>query len=135
MASRLAPVREAGLLFDENLPFYGWLEDVDFSRRLASQGRIVRWNLCRGVHMGVKRGRSPGKRLGYSQIANPVYMWRKGTLTASRACAQMGRNIAANFVKNIMPEPWVDRGGRPRGNPLALQNGRASGRERVCQAV
>src|SRR3546814_13479492 len=119
MASRLAPVREAGLLFDENLPFYGWLEDVDFSRRLASQGRIVRWNLCRGVHMGVKRGRSPGKRLGYSQIANPVYMWRKGTLTASRACAQMGRNLAANFVKIIMPEPWVDRGGRTRGHLLA----------------
>src|SRR3546814_2466766 len=25
MAIRMAPVREAGLLFDENLPFYGWL--------------------------------------------------------------------------------------------------------------
>ena len=120
MAIRMAPVRAAGLAFDENLPFYGWLEDVDFSRRLAAHGRIVRSEACRGVHMGVKRGRSPGTRLGYSQIANPVYMWRKGTLSGSRACAQMGRNIAANLSKSLNPEPWVDRGGRTRGNLLAL---------------
>jgi hypothetical protein len=122
MAIRMAPVRAAGLLFDENLPFYGWLEDVDFSRRLAEHGRIVRTEACRGVHMGVKRGRSPGTRLGYSQIANPVYMWRKGTLTASRACAQMVRNLAANLSKSLKPEPWVDRGGRTRGNLLALSD-------------
>ena len=122
MAIRMAPVRAAGLSFDENLPFYGWLEDVDFSRRLAAHGRIVRTEACRGVHMGVKRGRSPGMRLGYSQIANPVYMWRKGTLSASRACAQMGRNIIANLSKSLRPEPWVDRGGRTRGNLLALSD-------------
>lgn len=122
MAVRMAPIRSAGLQFDENLPFYGWLEDVDFSRRLAAHGRIMRWNYCRGVHMGVKRGRSPGKRLGYSQIANPVYMWRKGTLTARRALAQMGRNIAANLGKVLTPEPWVDRSGRALGNLLAIRD-------------
>lgn len=120
MAIRMEAVRSNGLLFDENLPFYGWLEDVDFSRRLAAHGRIVRWTGCRGVHMGVKRGRSPGRRLGYSQIANPIYMWRKGTLTARRALAQMGRNLAANLAKALMPEPWVDRGGRTQGNLLAI---------------
>jgi hypothetical protein len=35
----------------------------------------------RGVHLGTKRSeRSPGKRLGYSQIANPVYIARKETI-------------------------------------------------------
>jgi hypothetical protein len=35
MAVRLAPVRAHALRFDENLPLYGWAEDVDFSRQLA----------------------------------------------------------------------------------------------------
>lgn len=122
MAIRMAPVRQAGLRFDENLPFYGWLEDVDFSRRLAAHGSVMRWTRCRGVHMGVKRGRSPGKRLGYSQIANPIYMWRKGTLTTRRAFAQMGRNVAANVAKLLKPEPWVDRSGRTQGNLLAIMD-------------
>src|SRR5690606_25023936 len=71
MAIRMAPVREHDIRFDENLPFYAWLEDVDFSRQLVPFGRIVRADQLRGVHLGTKKaGRSPGKRLGYSQVAN-----------------------------------------------------------------
>ena len=120
MAVRMAPVRDHDLRFDERLPFYGWLEDVDFSRRLAAHGRIVRSQRCRGVHMGVKRGRSSGVRLGYSQVANPYYMWRKGSLSARFATVQMGRNLAANFGRLLRPEPWVDRAGRVRGNLMAM---------------
>lgn len=120
MAVRMAPVRDHDLRFDERLPFYGWLEDVDFSRRLAAYGRIVRSRRCRGVHMGVKRGRSSGVRLGYSQVANPYYMWRKGSLSARFASVQMGRNLAANFGRLLRPEPWVDRAGRVRGNLMAM---------------
>jgi GT2 family glycosyltransferase len=122
MAIRMAPVRAHGLTFDEQLPLYGWLEDVDFSRRLAEFGRIVKSQRCRGVHMGVKRGRSPGKRLGYSQVANPYYMWRKGSLSARFASIQMARNLASNFGKMLRPEPWVDRSGRVRGNLLAMSD-------------
>ena len=116
MAVRMSAVRSLNLKFDEALPLYGWLEDVDFSRRLASAGRIVRSNLLRGVHLGNKSGRSSGVRLGYSQIVNPLYMVRKGTLERGRAYKQIGRNIVANALKTLRPEPWIDRKGRLIGN-------------------
>ena len=105
-----------GLRFDEGLPLYGWLEDVDFSRRLAERGRVVRADALRGIHLGVKSGRSPGRQLGYSQIANPVRLVRAGTMAPHRALSIMLRNILANVVRSPRPEPWVDRYGRLRGN-------------------
>ncbi|AZO77314.1 hypothetical protein B5U98_17255 [Bosea sp. Tri-39] len=39
----------------------------------------------RGVHRAVKRGRTSGLRVGYSQIANTVYLARKGTMRRLRA--------------------------------------------------
>lgn len=116
MSLRMSAVHALGITFDEALPLYGWLEDVDFSRRLASAGRIVRSNLLRGVHLGHKAGRASGVRLGYSQIANPLYMVRKGTMARGRAYKQIGRNVLANAVKALRPEPWVDRKGRLIGN-------------------
>jgi GT2 family glycosyltransferase len=129
MAIRLATVRANGLRFDENLPLYGWLEDVDFSRRAAPHGRIVRIGAARGVHLGVKRGRQPGKKLGYSQISNPVYLVRKGSHTWPRALKLMSRNVLANAIRTFYPEPYTDRLGRSIGNCLALVDlcfGRAS---------
>jgi GT2 family glycosyltransferase len=120
MAFRTAPMRRHELRFDENLPLYGWLEDVDFSRSLAPYGRIVRSRCCRGVHLGVKRGRTSGVRLGYSQVANPVYLWRKGRMGGRRAFAQVLRNLAANTAKYFFAEPWVDRKGRLHGNLRAM---------------
>ena len=120
MAVRLAAVQAAGAQFDEALPLYGWLEDFDFSRQMAAQGRIVRSDATRGVHLGTKVGRSPGMRLGYSQIANPVYLLRKKTMSPRHALIQMARNVAANIAKAPWPEPWVDRRGRLKGNLRAM---------------
>ena len=120
MALRAGLATSNALQFDENLPLYGWLEDVDFSRKMARFGAILQASNCRGVHMAAKNGRSPGRRLGYSQIANPVYLWRKGTLSASRAVVQMARNVLANIAKTLRPEPWVDRRGRLSGNLAAM---------------
>ena len=122
MAIRLAPVLKHGLEFDERLPLYGWLEDIDFTRRLAPHGRIVRASALRGVHLATKRGRSTGVRLGYSQIANPVYMVRKGSVSAGYAYPQLLRNLAKNIVRSFNPEPWVDRRGRLKGNLFALRD-------------
>jgi hypothetical protein len=116
MTLRLMPVRENELRFDENLPFYGWLEDVDFCRRLARFGRVVRDSNLSGVHLGTKGGRTSGVRFGYSQIANPVYLWRKGTVRFDRALGQMTRNVGSNLRKSMNSEPWTDRRGRVRGN-------------------
>lgn len=120
MAIRMAPVAHHALRFDTDLPLYSWLEDVDFSRVLSAHGRIVKDSNMQGVHLGTKTGRSPGMRLGYSQIANPVYLIRKGTMSPRRALYLMTRNIAANLGKSFRPEPWVDRTGRVRGNLLAF---------------
>lgn len=120
MSFRLAPILERGLRFDEGLPLYGWLEDIDFCRRVAKCGRIVKNHRMTGVHLGHKGGRSKGVPLGYSQIANPIYMCRKGTYRFDHALRMMSKNFAANCGKLFWPEPWVDRRGRLKGNLLAL---------------
>ncbi len=120
MSFRMAPVRQNGVLFDENLALYGWQEDIDFSRRLAPYGRIIKSDEMRGVHLGNKRGRTSGVRLGYSQVANPIYLTRKGTFSRARAVRFITRNFVANVVRSLKPEPWVDRRGRLRGNLLAV---------------
>jgi GT2 family glycosyltransferase len=119
MAVRMAPVRRHDLRFDPNLPLYGWLEDLDFTRQVGRHGRLVKCNSLRGVHLANKRGRSSGVRLGYSQVSNPLYLMQKGTMAPTRALRQIGRNVAANAYHYFAPEPWVDRKGRLQGNALA----------------
>ena len=121
MAVRLTTMRQHGLLFDERLPLYGWQEDVDLSRRLAAFGSVVRINAAFGIHLGVKQGRNSGVRLGYSQVANPLYLARKRAgYPVVRALEHIGRNVAMNIVHAPRPEPYVDRRGRLRGNLLAV---------------
>jgi glycosyltransferase involved in cell wall biosynthesis len=106
--------------FDERLVLYGWQEDIDFTSRLRRSGRVVCVSAIRGVHLGVKAGRVSGKRFGYSQVVNPIYLIRKGSVPASFALPLMVRNLAANVLRSVRPEPYVDRRGRLRGNLLAL---------------
>jgi len=108
------------LRFDERLVLYGWQEDIDFTSQMRSRGRVVCVTSITGVHLGIKTGRVSGKRFGYSQVANAVYLIRKGTVPASFALPLMFRNIAANLAKSLWPEPYVDRRGRLRGNALAI---------------
>jgi glycosyltransferase involved in cell wall biosynthesis len=109
--------------FDERLVLYGWLEDRDFAGGLAKQGgRLAKSASARGVHMGAKIGRVNGERLGYSQIVNPLYMRLKKTMTTRQAAGQITRNVMSNFGRLLRPEPFIDRGGRARGNLLALRD-------------
>lgn len=108
--------------FDEKLPYYGWLEDNDFSNQLMDQGALIHTNAFAGVHCGVKSARSPGLRLGYSQIANPIYLARKGTVPWIKAANLMSRNFFANHARSLKPEPWIDRWGRVKGNWLGLRH-------------
>lgn len=120
MAIRMAPVKENALRFDEDLPLYAWLEDIDFSRRLAPFGSIVLISAARGVHLGAKSGRQPGLRLGYSQIANPCYLIAKGTCSWRKGVFLMSRNVAANMLGTLRGERAVDRRGRLFGNLRAM---------------
>jgi len=114
MAYRLSAITD--LRFDERLKLYAWQEDVDFSMRVGTRGRLVKTDAFVGVHLGIKSGRTSGVRFGYSQVQNPIYLWRKGTMPTAKAWRLMARNLVTNHARALWPEPWVDRFGRVRGN-------------------
>lgn len=110
-AAAIGPIR-----FDERLPLYAWQEDIDFAARVRANGRILQTTAFAGVHRGVKRGRMTGVRLGFSQVVNPLYLVRKGTMRPAFAARLIIRNLLANHARALFPEPWVDRKGRALGN-------------------
>ncbi len=120
MAIRLGVARAHALRFDERLPLYAWSEDIDFTHRIKLYGRIVKLHGARGVHLGAKTARASGRRLGYSQVANPIYLRAKGSYSWRRALGSVGRNVAANGLGAVWSEPWIDRRGRLLGNALAF---------------
>jgi len=118
MALRMSLMR--GLRFDEALPLYGWQEDIDLTMQLARRGRLISSGRVTGVHLGVRGGRTSGRRLGYSQVANLVYLLRKGTIPRWLAKRLFWQNFAANLLRAPFPEPHIDRAGRLAGNLRAL---------------
>ena len=106
--------------FDERLPLYGWQEDIDFTSQMRVKGRIISHSGMIGVHLGTKTGRINGVKFGYSQIANPLYLIRKGTMPAKFGARLMVRNFAANTARSLWPESYIDRRGRLYGNLVAL---------------
>lgn len=118
MAIRLEAAK--GIRFDERLKLYGWQEDIDFSYQVGKRGLLVKYDQLAGVHMGIKRGRTSGRRFGYSQIANPVYLLKKRTIPKARAYRIMSGNLASNVVRSLRPEAHIDRHGRLAGNLLAI---------------
>ena len=99
MSVRMATVR-ARTALRRNLPLYAWFEDV-FSIRAERHGRIVAGALV--VHLGTKTG-LPGRKLGYAQIANLVYLVRKGVLR-DIPLRYMSRHVASNVVNSLFPQP------------------------------
>jgi hypothetical protein len=119
MAYRVSMIQ--GIRFDESLPLYSWLEDLDFGGRVSHP--LVHTDAFKGVHCGEKRGREKsGRRLGYSQICNPVYLLGKKTIPRKIAFKMMLRNFLANHIKLLHSEPWIDRRGRATGNWLAIRD-------------
>lgn len=122
MGMRMQTVVDHDLRFDEMLPLYGWFEDVDFSIRASQYGRVVKSGALRGVHLGTKTHRTAGKKLGYSQISNLVYLSRKGVMPLSEVLTQILRNFAANAVHSAFPVSYADHRGRLFGNLLAFSD-------------
>ena len=123
MAIRWSRLRDTGCAFDENLPLYAWAEDVDFSRQAAAFGEVLKADAMYGVHLAEKKGRVSGVRFGYSQIANQLYLARKGTVTVSGGLRKATENLAANVVGAARNnETYVDRRGRLIGNLHGLRD-------------
>lgn len=109
--------------FDDRLPGYAWLEDRDFSHRVAALGVVGRFSGSRVVHLGTPSGRQPGLRLGYAQVVNPLYFWRRtGSFTALEALALAGKLTVRNLYGALRTDPLVDRAGRLHGNLLGLRD-------------
>ncbi len=120
MAYRISALN--GLKFDENLPKYGWHEDSDIRCQVEKKGYFAKSNDLWGVHLGHKHGRLSGVMLGYSQIANSLYLAKKGTVPKFYLTRLMAKNLASNTLRSFAPEPYVDRLGRLKGNCLALSD-------------
>lgn len=106
--------------FDETLPLYAWQEDQDYTSQAARFGEVFYVPSCRGVHLGSKGGRSSGVRLGYSQIANPIYLMQKGTMSRRKGVRFLLRALASNSLRSLWPHPLVDYPGRLAGNARAV---------------
>ena len=113
--------------FDEELPLYSWQEDIDYSGLARKYGKIIYAPKCVGVHLGVKSGRVSGVKFGYSQIANPLYLRKKGTMTSPHCLKLLAKAITSNLIRSMYPHPLMDYRGRLRGNVRAIMDTIAHG--------
>ena len=120
MSFRYSVIQSAGIVFDEDLPLYGWLEDLEFSQQISKFGSLRLTSHAFGIHLGVKKGRQSGRKFGYSQISNPIFIACKGNMSWNKAFSQIFRNLLKNAVLSLLPQTNVDRRGRLFGNWLAV---------------
>jgi len=109
--------------FDERLSLYAWLEDSDFSHRCTRGGKPPVINLsAQCVHLGWRGGRISGRKMGYSQIINPIYLWRKARVFSLRhlVIQYWMRCLVANVAGVFWGEPEEDRLNRLKGNMTAM---------------
>lgn len=114
------------LRFDENLPLYGWLEDMDFSSRARDTGNVVLNPAVCAVHLGTPSGRTSGKRFGYSQIANALYLHRKNGVPGvfPLVLIHWGKHFMSNLLSACLriESPRADMQGRLIGNLRAFSD-------------
>jgi hypothetical protein len=111
--------------FDERLSLYAWLEDSDFSHRCTRGLKQPVINLAaRCVHLGWRGGRISGRKMGYSQIVNPIYLWRKARVfSLPHIVVQYWmRCLVANCLGLICGKPEEDRLERLKGNVMAFRD-------------
>ena len=115
--------------FDENLPFYSYGEDYDFSIRLEHYGLIGRFAGCVGVHLATPGGRVRELLRGYSFVANNWYFMKKGVVHLPPLMAWIrfwlvcvGKSLWQSLSKLLKGDRSLDWGGRVKGHLLALKD-------------
>lgn len=119
----------AGILravdFDENLRFYGWLEDADWSGRASKYGAIMSCPAARAVHLRANVGRISGYKFGYAQVMNPYYLHKKGALP------EFNEVLARHWLRSFLANLW----GCVRGDRDSDSWGRLCGNMRAYNDV
>ncbi len=107
----------ATVRFDERLPLYGLMEDRDFAHQCSRHGRLVRSESCRVVHLGVSSGRISERQYGFAQLMNPIYLWRKGSITSAPFLIyRISRTLAVNALLAVVANQPNSRRSRLAGN-------------------
>ncbi len=110
------------ITFDERLVLYGWLEDRDFAYRAGTGAKRIWTDAIWGVHVGTKHGRASGLRFGYSQVVNPWYLMKKGSMTPFEACGNIFRGLVVNSLGIAFKNAHIDRRGRLSGNIIGIKD-------------
>jgi len=107
--------------FDERMALYAWGEDSDFSVRASRFGRVVHYSAPCVVHLLAGEGRVSDAQMGFIQIVNPYYLWKKGNRETFReVCGIWGRLVARNLLGTVIRDGAVNRRARARGNLIGL---------------
>jgi glycosyltransferase involved in cell wall biosynthesis len=120
MAFRAGSIED--ITFDERLVLYGWLEDRDFAFRAGAKARMIWTDAIWGVHLGIKCGRASGLKFGYSQVVNPWYLMKKGSMTPFEVSRNIFRGIAVNAFGRLFQNSHIDRYGRLKGNIIGIKD-------------
>ncbi|MFZ0323086.1 MAG: glycosyl transferase, partial [Actinomycetes bacterium] len=124
--------------FDDRLPLYGWLEDRDFAGRVKNFGALAHIRSAQIVHRGAQSGgRLSHRRFGYSQVANPIHLWRKGSITLGDCVGYLLRSLPNNLARSAVGRDAQWRRARVSGNAAAvldLMTGRLAP-ERILRLV
>lgn len=108
--------------FDERLPLYGMMEDVDIGTLARRAGNVGYYHGARCVHLRYPGGRISQRKLGFSEIMNSVYLAQKGSVPWKVA---IRRNIIKKPISNIfhlLTSRDTNRLSRLYGNLIALSN-------------
>jgi GT2 family glycosyltransferase len=109
--------------FDERLPLYSYMEDLDFAAQCTAYGRLAYCHNARLVHLYAPGGRLPGLCIGFAQVMNPAYLWRKGTCPTGFLLRRLAQHLAANALKSLHPRHSTpDRRARLAGNLRAVRS-------------
>ena len=107
--------------FDERLPLYAWLEDLDFAASCSRFGKVVKNGTAQVVHLGTKSGRVSERRVGFSQIMNSYYIARKSNLTYKKMFLfYWAKPFLSNLTMSLLPQRHMDRRERLIGNLKAV---------------
>lgn len=109
--------------FDERLPLYSEMEDVDMGTRARRVGDVGYYFGSLAVHLKVSSGRINNRMHGFSQIMNAFYLAKKGSIPMRYTILQIVlRKPIQNFILIFVPKQTSKRVKLLYGNFYALIN-------------